>query len=567
MPIDITDKYIRIRQKDPGQFARMITKTLTAGIKAIIGFYKGKSGSTVQSYLFNKDKFTLDTAKAWVKKHDGNVSESFKYPEEAGIFFLKEYFKGYEKYDDSNRVFKVVTKVMESAGYVKKGDTYIKEALIMLKKNLEAKLKHLMAMKESNRHVVLIQEAGKLLKGHPSDEDIKGMISKVDKSINHCVEIAKSKIPANDKTIKEGDISGDFISLKEAQFDDEKREAVITIISPGFNKSKKRYYSPKLLESSAKMFEGLKMYKNHLTEAEEKKLDGQPRSVDEWTSSIKETWYDNMSGSIKGRAKIHNQKFWEFAKSAKDEIGTSINAFGKMIQGTIEGVSTNIVEAFTKAKSVDWVTEAGAGGKLDQILETEEGDIKMLETITEEKLLEHRADLVEKIKADAIKEHESKKGGNEMDEKEVKEMKDENERLTNENTELTKFKETNEAEKNKAAIQVKVEESLKDVKDIPVLSIAKVKESLKALDCKPEEVSDKVKEAVKSERDYLLSLKKAGSNIEGLGETKEGEEKGDKTDEEKKIAEVQVSHDTAKKMGHTATELKEMYPEIYKDNK
>jgi HK97 family phage prohead protease len=81
MPVDVTDQYIRIRQKDPDDFVqdsfRTITLSKSQGIKAIIGKLKSDpDGSTViQSYLFDKDKWTVDEAKKWVKEHKEKKSE------------------------------------------------------------------------------------------------------------------------------------------------------------------------------------------------------------------------------------------------------------------------------------------------------------------------------------------------------------------------------------------------------------------------------------------------------------------------------------------------------------
>lgn len=68
--VEVTDKYIRIRQTDPDKYIRFRIKVLNAkeGIKAVIGFKQG-GGSEVQSYLFDKNKWTRERAKTWVAKH------------------------------------------------------------------------------------------------------------------------------------------------------------------------------------------------------------------------------------------------------------------------------------------------------------------------------------------------------------------------------------------------------------------------------------------------------------------------------------------------------------------
>ena len=76
MPVDVTDEYIMIRQKDPGQYQdnsfRIITLDAAKGIRAIIGRPKGKTSTEVQSYLFRRDKgWNASKAQAWVDKHKG----------------------------------------------------------------------------------------------------------------------------------------------------------------------------------------------------------------------------------------------------------------------------------------------------------------------------------------------------------------------------------------------------------------------------------------------------------------------------------------------------------------
>lgn len=74
--VDVTDEYIRIRQKNPKSLSDMKTIWLSKskGIKAIIGKPEGSDSTIVQSFLFKKDKWDMDRAKEWVKKHKGTVS-------------------------------------------------------------------------------------------------------------------------------------------------------------------------------------------------------------------------------------------------------------------------------------------------------------------------------------------------------------------------------------------------------------------------------------------------------------------------------------------------------------
>lgn len=72
------EEYHHIRIRTPGQFAKKSFRVITfgEGIKATIGCPKGKFktgkctvGTQVQKLLFPKNKYSLEEAKTWVKKH------------------------------------------------------------------------------------------------------------------------------------------------------------------------------------------------------------------------------------------------------------------------------------------------------------------------------------------------------------------------------------------------------------------------------------------------------------------------------------------------------------------
>ena len=63
------------RMKNPDLFIEgsFISKNIATGVRMILGKLKrdGSSGSLVtQAVRFNKDKFTVAEAKAWLKDHD-----------------------------------------------------------------------------------------------------------------------------------------------------------------------------------------------------------------------------------------------------------------------------------------------------------------------------------------------------------------------------------------------------------------------------------------------------------------------------------------------------------------
>lgn len=94
---DVTENYVRIRIEDPGKFVddsfRTIVISAPQGIKAVIGKYKtDPTGPThVQSYLFDKDKWTVSEAEAWVREHKDLDEIVVKFAElEESLIQIKE---------------------------------------------------------------------------------------------------------------------------------------------------------------------------------------------------------------------------------------------------------------------------------------------------------------------------------------------------------------------------------------------------------------------------------------------------------------------------------------------
>ena len=73
-PQRVTEQYVRIGQINPDKFEKDSFRTIwideTKGIKGIIGRLIGKDTTTIQSYLFQKNKFNKDSAKEWISKKD-----------------------------------------------------------------------------------------------------------------------------------------------------------------------------------------------------------------------------------------------------------------------------------------------------------------------------------------------------------------------------------------------------------------------------------------------------------------------------------------------------------------
>lgn len=92
MPIDVTERFVRVRVENPKQFVKFRFKILSKakGIRAIIGFLP-KGGSRIQSILFDKSKgWTVAKAKAWIKEHGYTISETLEFQESVVKWYLKK---------------------------------------------------------------------------------------------------------------------------------------------------------------------------------------------------------------------------------------------------------------------------------------------------------------------------------------------------------------------------------------------------------------------------------------------------------------------------------------------
>jgi len=157
--------------------------------------------------------------------------------------------------------------------------------------------------------------------------------------------------------------------LAEARYDKPGGEVTLTVIRPGFNKSKRRYYPADMLRRDYRVFEGAKMFVDHATTREERE---RPEgSVRDWVASVKRLWVDG-DGSIRATAAViddgFRRKLENLAQHDKlGEMGVSIRAAGETRDTEMEGHPTQYVERLITARSVDFVTYPAAGGGVDML--------------------------------------------------------------------------------------------------------------------------------------------------------------------------------------------------------
>lgn len=144
----------------------------------------------------------------------------------------------------------------------------------------------------------------------------------------------------------------------------------VQLIQAGWNKAGTRYYPPEVLARDVpKVYPaGTHMYLDHPTATEEAELP--ERSVTRLAAVLAEAPYSPDGGrTIRAKARIfapHRQ----FLAEAWQDIGVSINGAGEGHWGERDGRQGQIIEALTYGQSVDFVTKAGAGGRILQLLES-----------------------------------------------------------------------------------------------------------------------------------------------------------------------------------------------------
>jgi hypothetical protein len=318
------------------------------------------------------------------------------------------------------------------------------------------------------------------------------------------VELKESGITIVEKAQVEDNFDFGFIKLSESSYDEKSGEVEAILIEAGTNHDKKRHYPRSTIQEAAPHFAGLKMYLNHPTKREEQE---QPeRDITKWASTIVESRYDD--GKAIGRIAIHDPWLRERMKDpvARKHIGLSILTGGRISYGDIgESKRYQIVEEIVFSRqngpvSVDWVTEAGARGRVSKLLKetnTSTGGKSMdlkeakLEDIKKENpnLLK---DLTESIKKEIQESDEAKKKTEEL-----KETQAENEKLKKEKL-LREQKDS-------------VADILKEAKTLPEITKERIsKEFAGTLYESEKELKEAIQSRIKEELEYLNKLSEKG---------------------------------------------------------
>lgn len=148
----------------------------------------------------------------------------------------------------------------------------------------------------------------------------------------------------------------------------------IELVTPGWGSS--GYYSAEVLEAAgrAQVFAaGTHMYLDHPTKSDQ--TERPERSVRDLAAVLSEhaIWdptagEDGTGALVAETAVFGNHR--EVLREMKDAIGVSLRSVAEVEEGQAEGRRGRIVTELIEAKSVDFVTKAGRGGRIVEILES-----------------------------------------------------------------------------------------------------------------------------------------------------------------------------------------------------
>ena len=239
-----------------------------------------------------------------------------------------------------------------------------------------------------------------------------------------------------------------------------------------------------------------------------------------WVGVLKDVTC-NEAGVVTGIAEIIEPWLMQKLASLREkkmlsEMGISINAAGFASKATIEGKETLVIERLDTCRSVDFVTEPGAGGIVTLYEADRSRDVDLVELSA---LRERRPDLVKLIESN-VRAEISKEVKKSMDNEErIKELEGQNETLTTENTSLKdKITEAEKAQA-KATAQASIKEAVDAAENLPQAAKDRLIERYKDA-----ETADGITEAIQAEVDYIAQLSESG-RVKGLGATTVNPEK------------------------------------------
>lgn len=172
------------------------------------------------------------------------------------------------------------------------------------------------------------------------------------------------------------------------------------IMRPCTGKGRGRHvYEADMLRENAHVFTGWRQYIDHLSPEARRAAKGLPRSIRDLGGRIVESYWDGDvpadaakgfgQGAVVGWS-LPTPFIRELAENDHELVEASISANATGVQPTTrDGQRAWLVEGIDPKGSVDYVTEAGAGGKVVALMESayEEEGMGLLESMTDEEFI------------------------------------------------------------------------------------------------------------------------------------------------------------------------------------
>jgi hypothetical protein len=218
------------------------------------------------------------------------------------------------------------------------------------------------------------------------------------------------------------------LSLEEATAAEERERSRLLplhILRPCLGKGRGRHvYEAKMLQENAGKFAGWRQYIDHLSPEARRAAKGLPRSIRDLGGRIVESYWDGdvppdekkgfEQGAVVGWS-LPTPFIRELAENDPELVEASISANATGVQPTMrDGKRAWLVEGIEDHGSVDWVTEAGAGGRVVQLMEAayEEDGMGLLESMTDEEFVRY----VEEVRPHLLVEQDNGNGDGDEDE-------------------------------------------------------------------------------------------------------------------------------------------------------
>ena len=223
--------------------------------------------------------------------------------------------------------------------------------------------------------------------------------------------------------------------------------------------------------------------------------------------------WDDKAGALVAEAKVFDH--WRpILDDMKDHIGVSIRAAGE-VEDTADG---RVVTKITEARSVDFVTKAGRGGKILEILESDrpstlEGITQLFETSQPPAGGENKEDNMSTITIEASEHEALKDKASRLTEaeSEVERLRRENEELK---AEIAELKRQKAKEARREHVTSVVEEAFSGVQD--PAGVAELLIESYAGEAEDDQTpDDKIKEAAKARAEKLGSA----GQVSGMGQS------------------------------------------------